>query len=406
LAKPLRVALFTDSFYELNGVGTLCREFASFAQRRELPFCCVHSGPVTRAGSLDSVTTIELKRGFSFALDRGLYCDPFLSRYRNYVMKQLQIYSPDLIHITGPGDLGILGFWISNLLGVPMVASWHTNLHEYAARRVHNRLGPVPCRMRDWTAAKVEHYSFRALTAFYRLAHFVLAPNQTMVNLLRDHTGRPAYRMKHGVDTTRFFRRPRPADRPFCIGWVGRLTAEKNVRAFVQLERELLAAGERDFRMLLVGDGSEREWLRVRLETATLPGFLQGEDLAAAFAGMDVFVFPSRTDTFGLVILEAMASGVPVVLSSDAGTRIGMRHGVEGFLSDNLVEGVLGLMRCKSLRQSMSTAAEAFARAQTWNGVYDDLYETYSAALEESEVRRRIKARTPASRTPSGENSK
>ncbi len=397
LPKPPRVALFTDSFYEINGVGTVSREFAGFAQRRGLPFCCVHSGPETRVSSVNSVTTIELKRGLSFALDKDLRCDPFLSRYRNDVMKQIETFCPDLIHITGPGDVSILGLWISRLSGVPRAASWHTNLHQYAARRIHKALGALPRGLRDWAAAGVEHHSFRALTAFYRLAHFVLAPNPTMVTLLRERTGRPVYLMKHGVDTARFFPRHRPADRKFCIGWVGRLTAEKNVRAFAQLECQLLAAGARDFRMLLVGDGSERKWLSGHLQTATLPGFLEGEDLAAAFASMDVFVFPSRTDTFGLVILEALASGVPVVLSPEAGTRIGIRHGVEGFLSDTFIEAVLSLMRCKELRQSMSTAAEAFARERTWNGVFDALYETYSAALESSGVRRRIKTRTPVS---------
>jgi phosphatidylinositol alpha 1,6-mannosyltransferase len=397
MAEPLRVALFSDCFYELNGVGTVSREFAAFAQSRGLPFCCVHSGPKTRVSRVDSVTTIELKRGLTFALDQELNCDPFLSRYRNWVMEQLRTFRPNLIHITGPGDMGILGFWISNLLGVPMVASWHTNLHEYASRRINKVLRATPRGVRDRAAAAVEHHTLRALTAFYRLAHFLLAPNQTMVNLLWERTGRPAYLMKHGVDAARFFRRQKTVDGEFCIGWVGRLMPEKNVRAFVELERQLLAAGARDFHMLLVGDGGEREWLRRHLQFASLPGFLRGDELAAAFAGMDAFVFPSRTDTFGLVILEAMASGVPVVLSSEAGSRIGIRHGVEGFLTDNFAEAVLSLMRCKSLRESMSTASERFAQARSWSEVFDDLYETYVGALEAPEVRRRMKSPAPVS---------
>ena len=397
MPEPLRVALFSDCFHELNGVGTVSREFAAFAQSRGLPFCCVHSGPETRVSRVDSVTTIELKRGFTFALDQELNCDPFLSRYRNWVMDQLRTFRPNLIHITAPGDMGILGFWISNLLGVPLVASWHTNLHEYAARRIHKVLWATPRGVRDRAAATVEHHTLRAVTAFYRLAHFVLAPNQTMVNLLRERTGRPAYLMKHGVDAARFSRRRKTADGEFCIGWVGRLMPEKNVRAFAELERQLLAAGARDFHMLLVGDGSEREWLRRRLQFATLPGFLRDEELAAAFACMDAFVFPSRTDTFGLVILEAMASGVPVVLSSEAGSRIGIRHGVEGFLTDNFSEAVLSLMRSKGLRESMSIASERFAQARSWNEVFEDLYETYGEALEVPEVRRRIKAPAPVS---------
>ncbi len=388
MAKPLRIALFSDSFHELNGVGTVSREFANFAQRRDLPFCRVHSGPQTRVARSESALNIELKRGLAFPLDKDLYCDPFLSRYRNFVLKQVRDYRPDLIHITGPGDMGVLGFWISNILSVPMVASWHTNLHEYAARRLHRSLGARG-------AAVAECLSLKALMAFYRLAHFVLAPNQTMVDLLAERTRRPAFHMKHGVDTARFSSLRRGSNGKFCIGWVGRLTPEKNVRAFAELESRLLAAGERDFKMLLVGDGSERNWLRAHVRTATMPGFLQGDELANAFAGMDAFVFPSQTDTFGLVILEAMASGVPVVLSTKSGNRVGIRHGIEGFLCEDFTEGVLGLMRGKELRESMGQASERFAHSRTWDGVFEDLYETCEVALTTAEVRRRMKTAAP-----------
>jgi glycosyltransferase involved in cell wall biosynthesis len=390
---PLRIALFTDSYHELNGVGTVSREFAAFARRKELPFCCVRSGAETSLSVAGSVTHIELKRGLKMPLDQDLYCDPLLNRYLKKVLKELREFRPDVIHITGPGDLGILGFWISNILGVPMAASWHTNIHEYASRRLEKTLRPLPRRLRESAAKRVEILSLKALTSFYRLAHFVIAPNQAMVDLLGKTTGRPAYRMGHGVDTARFGARlrQRNGNGNFCIGYVGRLTPEKNVRAFAELERELHASGENHFRMLLVGDGSEREWLRRSVPGAEMPGFLTGEKLAAAFADMDAFVFPSKTDTFGLVVLEAMASGVPVVVSPEAGMRVGIRDGAEGFLSGNFADGVRSLMRCGELRRRMGEAAEAFAATRTWDGVFEGLYETYTDALTRPEVRQRIR---------------
>lgn len=387
--------MFCDSFHELNGVGTVSREFAAFAQKAELPFCCIHSGPKTKVSQRGLMTCIELKRGITFPLDKDLDCDPFLSRYRNFVMRQLQEFRPDLIQITGPGDMGVLGFWISNLIGVPLAASWHTNLHEYASRRIYKSLGFAPDRLRHRAAAFTEHLSLSALTAYYRLAHFVLAPNAAMVTLLGELTGRPAYKMKHGVDTSRFSARQKTSNGKFRIGWVGRLTPEKNVRVFAEIERQLLSAGERDFEMLLVGDGSERSWLKAHLRSAALPGSLKGYELSQAFASMDAFVFPSRTDTFGLVILEAMASGVPVVLSSEAGARVGIRHGTEGFVSDSFTEGVLELMRSSALRERMGKASECFAQSQTWKGVFEDLYDTYRVALEHPEVRRRMRQPAP-----------
>jgi phosphatidylinositol alpha 1,6-mannosyltransferase len=396
MAEPLRVALFTDSFHELNGVATVSREFQAYAERRGLPFCCVHSGPRTQVTDSGSVRTIELKRGLlSFKLDENLYCDPLLNRYRDWTIRQLESFRPDIIHITGPGDMGILGFWVSHCILRPKTASWHTNLHEYAGRRVHKLLRWAPDGIRERVAAAAEHHSLQALTAFYRFSHFTMAPNQTMVDLLRESTGRPSYAMKHGVDCARFSATRRKDPGEFCIGWVGRLTPEKNVRAFVDIERQLRAAGERNFRFLIVGDGGERDWLRQNLPNADFPGFLTGDTLSAAFASMDAFVFPSRTDTFGLVILEAMASGVPVVLGSDAAPRVGVRDGVEGFVSDVFTDGILKLMRSPDLRREMGIAAQRLAASQTWDAVFDGVYKTYEIALETEEVRRRLGRSVP-----------
>ena len=390
---PLRVALFADSFDEANGVATLSRAFAAFAEERQLPFCCVRAGVERRAFCSGSMTTLELKRGWaSFPLDKDLYCDPLLSRYRTWVMDQLTTFRPDLIHITGPGDFGVLGFWVAHSLGIPLVASWHTNLHEYASKRIQEALSFVPGGARARIGRTAEELSLDAAMRFYRLPHFVFAPNQEMVELLRRRTQRPGYLMAHGVDSVRFspVRRTRTNDR-FTIGYVGRLTPEKNVDWFCELERRLLAAGERDFRLLLIGDGSEREWLKKNLQFGELPGVVRGDSLTAAYADMDVFVFPSRTDTFGLVILEAMASGAPVVVSPETGARVEVQDGVAGFLTEDFADRVLRLMRDEPLRHRMGVEARRFACTKDWDSVFEDLYRIYEEALNTDDVRGRIK---------------
>jgi phosphatidylinositol alpha 1,6-mannosyltransferase len=116
-----------------------------------------------------------------------------------------------------------------------------------------------------------------------------------------------------------------------------------------------------------------------------LPGILSGEALGEAFANMDAFVFPSRTDTFGLVVMEAMASGVPVVVSPETGERVGIRHGVTGFHAPDLhsfTGSVLQLMNNESLRQRIGAAARAFTGSRSWNGVFEQLYRTYEWGLE------------------------
>jgi glycosyltransferase involved in cell wall biosynthesis len=342
------------------------------------------------------MTTLELNRGWaSFPLDKELKCDPLLTRHRQWVIDQLKEFHPDLVHITGPGDFGLLGLWVAKSLGIPRVASWHTNLHEYASNRLRKSLRFVPRGIQSRIVAAAEDLSLDAAMRVYRLAHLTLAPNQEMVDVLRSRTQRPAYLMAHGVDSARFSPAWRKRkDGPISIGYVGRLTPEKNVRWFCELERRILAAGQRDFRLVLVGDGSEREWLKRNLQFCDLPGVLRGDTLTAALAGMDIFVFPSRTDTFGLVILEAMASGVPVVVSPETGARVQVQHGVTGFLAEDLTEGVLQLMRSESLRQRIGAEARRFACSRDWSSVFEDLYQTYDAALKIEQVRSRIGMQT------------
>jgi glycosyltransferase involved in cell wall biosynthesis len=154
---------------------------------------------------------------------------------------------------------------------------------------------------------------------------------------------------------------------------------------FAELERNLRAAGQRDFRLLLIGEGSEKEWLKNSLQSAELPGILRGDALAEAFAGMDAFVFPSQTDTFGLVLLEAMASGVPVIVSPEPGARVGVQHGITGFLAqdlDSIARGVLQLMEDEALRGKMNRETRRFACSKAWSHVFEQVYQIYETGLE------------------------
>jgi len=386
----LRVALFTDSLFETNGVATLSQQLTRFAQSSDRPFFCAYGGEHTRTTDQGCVRIMELERSHvAFPLDKGLYCDPLrVFRGRRRAIEELRSFKPDLVHITGPGDLGWLGLWVAHTLRVPLVASWHTNLHEYLSRRLLKVCRVMPMAWGQKVAACAEHQSLRALMRFYRMARFHLAPNAGMVELLKQRLSpRPAFIMAHGVDLDSYSPALRsPCNRPFRIGYVGRLTAEKNVRAFADLERRLLAAGK-EFEILMVGDGGESHWLKKNLRRVELPGTLRGAELAAAFASMDVFVFPSQTDTFGLVVLEAMASGVPVAVSSETGARIGFREGVHGFSNGDYANNVLALLSDEKLRRRMGAEARLFACSHSWRSVFEQLYETYVEGLATSNHR-------------------
>jgi len=382
-----RIAFFSDSFHEVNGVANTSRQFDAFARRRQLPFLSVHAAPKGDFHTEGSVSTLELDRGpAAFKVERDMSFDPLMmQRHRAWARNLVRSFRPDVIHITGPSDIGILGAWIAKQSQTPLVASWHTNLHEFGARRLDKLISFVPRGMRDSLTGATERGILAGCARFYQMANVLLAPNEELVDLLVRRTGKPAFLMQRGVDTELYSpaRRTRN-DATFVFGYVGRITPEKSVRVLVDLERALLAAGETDFRIVVVGHGDELEWLRANLRQGVFPGVLRGEALARAYADMDVFTFPSHTDTFGNVILEAAASGVPSVVTASGGPKFLVRDGVSGFVAGDerrFIARSVALMKDRAGQVRMRAAAREYALTMSWDSVFEKVYDAYDVAL-------------------------
>ena len=270
----------------------------------------------------------------TFPLDRTHQYDLLFLRHYREVARLVRDFDPHVVQITGPGDVGTLGAMLAHRLGVTLAASWHTNLHQYARSRVSSALSGLP---KSWLLPLldlVELWSFRAPARIYKIPRVLFAPNEAMVRLLGTATNKHCFLMSHSVDTASF--RPEFRDRQggvFTVGYVGRLTVEKNVRWVARLEQALLAMGHREFRIVVVGQGAEQRWLRENMRQAEFTGLLTGKDLSRAFANLDVLAFPSETDTFGLVVLEALASGVPAVVTSRGGPKYTVQAGKTGYVT-------------------------------------------------------------------------
>jgi glycosyltransferase involved in cell wall biosynthesis len=390
-AEAPRVAYFPDTFYEINGVAHTSRHFQAFAQRRGLPFFCLHPGKREsgiREQQQGELTTLEIPRGsaLSFRLEKDLTFDPAFVRHKNFLAERLRVFRPDIIHITGPSEPGILGAWLAKNLNVPLVASWHTNLHEYAAQRATWLLRMLPRSKIPAAETRIEHATLLACARFYRLAEALFAPNIDLCRLLEQFTGRHCALMPRGVDTLAFS--PEHRDRgdtlePFVLGFCGRLSIEKNVFLLARIRTELLARGITNFRFLIVGHGKEESWLRQNLPNAEFTGVLRGHDLARAYANMDLFVFPSHTDTFGNVVLEALASGVPAVVTPDGGPRYIVREGETGSIAtdDQFSAAIATLIRDPELHSRMRLAARIYAQSASWDSVFEGVYNTYDEVL-------------------------
>src|SRR5690606_25108296 len=264
-----------------------------------------------------SVEFLTLKRSpLAIKLDQELAYDPLFQRHTNRVLRKLLEFQPDVIHITGMNDVGIVGAYLAWQLQIPLLGSWHTNVHEFAAQRLRRMFRFLPEKAVSGISDFAEKHILRGTVLYYKMPKVVLAPNQELIDLIGDRTHRAARLMARGVDTERYSPAKRTVtDGKFRLGFVGRLRAEKNVRMLPELEKALLAEGRENFEFLIVGEGNEREYLEKNLKNAEFTGFIAGEELAAAYANMDVFVFPSKTDAYGNVIQEAGASGVPAIVT-------------------------------------------------------------------------------------------
>jgi glycosyltransferase involved in cell wall biosynthesis len=279
----------------------------------------------------------------------------------------------------------MLGMWAASRMRVPLVASWHTNVHEYAARRAA-RFTRVFGSGSAAIERRIEASSLWLSAAFYRRARILFAPNLQLCGVLEQATRRRCYLMTRGVDTEAFspaYRDRAPDDHDFVLGFVGRLSVEKNVALLVDVQQQLLALGKTNWRFLIVGHGKEEAWLRQRLPRAEFPGVLRGSELARAYANMDAFVFPSHTDTFGNVVLEALASGVPAVVTPDGGPAGIVKDGESGFVVDDdaFASTIARLMNDPELNLSLRASARAYALSSSWNAVFDSVYAAYATVL-------------------------
>lgn len=401
--KPLRAAYFTDSYLEVDGVANTARQFEAYIRRKQYPFLMVYGGyereKITQDGEL---TRVELPRGrFGFRLDCRHDFDLAFLRHTSRVMELVADFKPDVLHITGPSDVGILGALVAHRMKIPLVGSWHTNLHQYAERRALPLLRFLPKSRRERVGNTIRELSFRATARFYHIPRVLMAPNQDLVALLERAAGKPCFLMGRGVDTELFHpcKRTR-SEGHFTVGYVGRITTEKNVGALVEIERGLHARGVTDCRFLIVGQGSSEKYLRSNMKRHYLTGVLTGEDLARAYANMDVFVFPSKTDTFGNVVLEALSCGVPSLVTDEGGPQFIVKDGETGYVCrDNtaFVDRIASLRQSPETFARMRSAARAYAEGMSWDSIFEAVYRAYVEALQPSPgVRVGLETKLPA----------
>jgi glycosyltransferase involved in cell wall biosynthesis/predicted metal-dependent phosphoesterase TrpH len=282
----------------------------------------------------------------------------------------------DMVHVTAPGPAGIGATLLGRVTGMPLLGSYHTELAAYAGLRSGDDGLEALARM--------------ALGAFYRAPSLVLSPSpaadRSLIGLGADPSR--VARWELGVDVSRFD--PEKAERDAFPGelkvlYAGRLTREKGADLLAESFLRAHAADPR-LHLLLAGGGPEEEDLRRRLgEQASFLGWLDGEELARAYASADIFLFCSRTDTYGQVVVEAGASGLPVVAIAEGGPASLIENRHTGMLCgpdpDHIAGTVLQLASSPLLRRHLGASAARVARGRSWERALEQLASGYTRVL-------------------------
>lgn len=289
------------------------------------------------------------------------------------VVREVAEFRPDVIHLVTEYSLGLTGLQTAVAIGAPAIASFHTNIPRY-----------LPYYGFGWAGELCWGY----LRWFHNQARVTFCPSDTNRQELVGRGFRNVRVWPRGVDTVSFSPAHRSAAATDAhaglrLLYVGRLTPEKDLPVLFDAYERLRARQAATPHLTLVGDGAYSDLMRARApRDVTFAGYLEGPALSAAYAAADVFVFPSRSETLGNVVLEALASGLPVVGVREGGTIENVHDGLNGILCppgdvQAFAEGIRRLADDAPLRTRLARNARAWAEARTWEAAFEPLTSAY-----------------------------
>ena len=368
----MRIALFTETFLpKVDGIVTRLRHTIEHLERNGDDVLVVApEGGLTeyKGAKIYGVPGMPLP----------LYPELKLALPPLGTKNAIEQFQPDLIHVVNPAFLGVGGIYYAKTMNIPLVASYHTHLPQYLQ---HYGLGAL------------EGLLWELLKAAHNKAQLNLCTSSAMVNELVVHGIERVDLWQRGVDTEMFqphlasvqmrsrLSQGNPED-PLLL-YVGRVSAEKQID---QIKPVLEAIPQA--RLAIVGDGPSREALQTHFAgtKTNFVGYLQGLELASAFASADAFVFPSRTETLGLVLLEAMAAGCPVVASRSGGIPDIVTDGVNGYLfepddPDGAITATKSLLEATEAREELRRNARTEAEQWGWAAATHQLQDYYRSVI-------------------------
>lgn len=392
LALPalMKVALFTETYDNTDGVTTTIRQLERYLESHGHEIIVVtHAGQKSRHDGYARVT--RLRASLPIYISGGYPIDllPPLARAREVIRKE----KPDVIHTISPGSCGIAGWYCAKKEHIPLVSSFHTLVSQYGRYHMRGRVSDlfsdgVGSAFDDFSGRLFERLVWEGHFAYYSRCDRVLVPNQDFVPSFERRLKKKVFLFERGVDAN-FYTPEKRVDLRAELGigdvplllYAGRVVVEKDLdilaQAFERLEGHLVIAGDGEYMPKL------RKMIRERV---SFLGFVSPERLSQVYASCDIFVFPSTTDTIGNAVLEAQASGLPVVVSDGGGPKRIMVEGRTGLVArardaSDFALKVNVLLENRELRERMGSEARAYAEGKSWDGVFDALISIYEGVL-------------------------
>lgn len=378
--KELRVALFTGNYNHIkDGVSLTLNRLVKFLENQDIPVLVfgptIKNPELKHNGRLVELPSIRMpvsSRG-EYRVTRGMSVK---------AEQELEEFAPTLVHIATPDPGGYRALKWAQKNQVQVVGSYHTHFTSY---------------LKYYGLTFLEFLGWQYLSWFYNSCTHVYVPSKSMIEELLNHDFNTDLRIwARGVNTNLFSPEKRDmewrrkagfSDDDIVVTFVSRLVWEKELDTYRHSVQQV-AAKNKKVKALVVGDGPAKAELQKRMPEAHFTGFLEGEDLAKAYASSDVFLFPSHTETFGNVTLEAMSSGLPCLVADATGSKSLVEHKVNGCLAipeskADFTKKLEFIVSDKELREKMRMSSRQKAVQFEWNAINSRLVENYREALEQ-----------------------
>lgn len=375
----MRIAIFTDTFApDVNGVARTLKRFTDYLDKIGYEYRVF--APESTSESLFSS---HIHRFTSLPFFLYPECRLALPNML-HVKAELQRFKPDLIHVATPFNIGLCGLHYAKKLNIPIVGSYHTDFDQYLKYYDLQFLSKVLWKYMHWfhkPLRKIFVPSIETLDQLKRKGFANLRIWGRGVDCALFH---PNYSQQHIRDKYQIKEK-------FILTYVGRLAPEKDIETLMNVSLHLPSELNKHIHWIIVGDGPSKEEMMTNApENMTFAGYLSGESLAEIYSSSDLFVFPSPTETFGNVVLEALASGTPAICANSGGVKNIIKDGITGILcepqnSNQFQNAIIHLLSNHILRKHMSEEARKYALSQTWNSIFDELLKEYKDAISEND---------------------